>query len=503
MIVTFILLERISGSLRNVSIKSIEKLDGLLSSEFDYNDSCRSRYQSFMYGKTLPFKPSPYLVSKLRNYEEHHRRCGPGTRPYTNALKHLNSHNTTAPTDDCNYVVWISFSGLGNRILTITSAFLYALLTNRVLLIDQANHMTDLFCEPFPFTSWFLPQDFPLQKNFQNFHQNSSECHGYMVKNKVLINSSIEMIPPYIYLHLSHDYNRYDKSFFCDKEQPLLRKVPWLIMKTDNYFVPSLFFIESFEEELFKLFPEKDTIFHHLGRYLFHPTDQVWGLITRYYNTYFVTADEKIGLQIRSFRGPNYISQVTDQIISCISNEKLLPKINDKLNDSLSFESSKKPKYIAVLITSLEDGYYETLKELYWEHQTITGEMVGFYQPSHEGYQRSHEKMHERKAWAEIYVLSLSDKLMTSARSTFGYVAQGLGGLKPWILYNLRNKTIGVDPTCGRAMSIEPCFHSPPHRDCKGNIDIDTGKLVPYIRHCEDVSWGLKVVGTHTTQKNL
>lgn len=175
-------------------------LGGLLPSGFD-EASCLSRYQSFMYRKASPFKPSPYLLSKLRNYEELHRRCGPGTQPYNEALKQLRSHQKTAAPTECNYVVWIAFSGLGNRILTVASAFLYALLTNRVLLVDPGTAMTELFCEPFPGTSWFLPGDFPLTKQFKSFDQKSPQCHGYMLQNN-LLNVSMERVPPYLYLHL-------------------------------------------------------------------------------------------------------------------------------------------------------------------------------------------------------------------------------------------------------------------------------------------------------------
>ncbi|XP_074274603.1 galactoside 2-alpha-L-fucosyltransferase-like [Silene latifolia] len=472
-----------------VEVPDAKLLGGLLSSGFD-EASCLSRYESYMYRKATSFKPSGYLLSKLRKYEELHRQCGPGTQQYNEALKQLKFGNTTASPTECNYVVWMAFSGLGNRILTISAAFLYALLSNRVLLVDPGTDMKDLFCEPFPSTSWFLPGDFPLTNQFKDFNQESPKCHGYMLKNKHL-NASAESIPPYLYLHLGHDYNDNDKLFFCDDDQSILSKVPWLIMKTDNYFVPSLFLIPSFEQELFKLFPEKVTIFHHLGRYLFHPTNQVWGLITRYYNAYLAEADERISIQIRTFEdGPGPFQHVKDQIKSCLSKEKLLPEIS---KDESLVTSSKNKKTIAVLTTSLSAGYYETLRELYWEYPTVNGDMVGFYQPSHEGHQQSQKKMHSRKAWAEMYLLSLSDKLVTSAWSTFGYVAQGLGGLKPWILNKPEDEKT-PDPPCVRAMSIEPCFHAPPFWDCKKKTGIDTGNLVPHVRHCEDMTWGLKVV---------
>ncbi|KAK6931264.1 Xyloglucan fucosyltransferase [Dillenia turbinata] len=462
-------------------------VSGLLSANFN-EESCLSRYQSVSYRKTSPYKPSPYLVSRLRSYENLHKRCGPHTEAYDKALEQLNS-GVKIGDSECNYVVWISFSGLGNRILTLASAFLYALLTNRVLLADPGNDLGTLLCEPFPQTSWLLPLDFPLKGKFESFDQKFTHCHGNMLSTKRI--SAERTLPSFLYLHLAHDYNEHDKLFFCDDEQSVLHKVPWLIMKTNNYFVPSLFLMPSFENELKKLFPEKEAVFHHLGRYLFHPTNDVWGLITRYYEAYLAKADEKIGIQIRTFEpGHGPFDYVMDQIQSCFLQEKLLPEI--KMQESVKIHS-KNPISKAVLMTSLSAGYYEKVRDMYWRYPTATGEVIGVYQPSHETFQQSENKMHNKKALAEMYLLSLSDKLITSSWSTFGYVAQGLGGLTPWIMYKPENQT-ATDPACGRAMSMEPCFHAPPFYDCKAKRGIDTGRVVPHVRHCEDMSWGLKLV---------
>ncbi|KAK2996237.1 hypothetical protein RJ639_025042 [Escallonia herrerae] len=460
-------------------------LDGLLSSEFD-KSSCLSRYQSVAYRKESAHKPSSYLISRLRSYEALHRRCGPYTQSYNKTVEKLMSGQHTE-ISECNYVVWISFSGLGNRILTLASAFLYALLTNRVLLVDRGVDMADLFCEPFPKVSWLLPSDFPIANQFNNFDQKSPHSYGNMLKRNPVGNSTLQ----FSYLHLAHDYDDQDKLFFCDQDQTSIQKVPWLIMKTDNYFIPSLFLIPSFEQELNNLFPEKETVFHFLGRYLFHPTNPVWGLISRYYQAYLAKADEKIGLQIRVFdTGTGPFQYVLDQILACSLKEKLLPEINQN-EDIGSLPLNQKTK--AVLMTSLNAGYFERVRDIYWEFPTVTGEVIGVYQPSHEEYQQTEKHVHNRKAWAEMYLLSLTDKLVTSSWSTFGYVAQGLGGLKPWILYKPENQT-APDPPCRRAMSMEPCFHAPPFYDCKRKTGVDTGALVPHVRHCEDMSWGLKLV---------
>lgn len=460
-------------------------LGGLLPIGFD-EQSCRSRYQSILYRKVLPHQPSPHLISRLRNYEVLHKRCGPHTESYNRSLDNLKS-GQHATSSDCNYIVWVSFSGLGNRVLTLASAFLYALLTNRVLLVDRGTDIPDLFCEPFPETSWLLPSDFPLNDQFNSLDQKSPHSYGNILKSNV----TGSKLPPFVYLHLVHDYDDQDKLFFCEQDQTDLQSVPWLIMKTDNYFVPSLFLIPSFEQELSDLFPEKDTVFHHLGRYLLHPTNTVWGLITRYYQAYLAGADEKIGIQIRVFdTGTGPFKHVLDQILACTKEKNLLPQTSDK--DPITSPSGN-PKTKAVLMTSLSSGYSEAVRNIYWEYPTVTGEVIAVHQPSHEEYQQTEKHMHNRRAWAEMYLLSLTDKLVTSSWSTFGYVAQSLGGMKPWILYKPENMT-APDPPCQRAMSMEPCFHAPPFYDCKRKTGIDTGILVPHVRHCEDMKWGLKLV---------
>ncbi|KAK4362248.1 hypothetical protein RND71_017489 [Anisodus tanguticus] len=256
-------------------------LGGLLPTGFD-ETSCLSRYESFLYNKPLQHKPSSYLISGLRRYEALHKQCGPYTELYNKTVDLIKSGEYSSDSSVCNYVVWISYSGLGNRILTLTSAFLYALLTNRVLLVDPRVNLPDLFCEPFPEVSWLLPPDFPIIDQFSSFNQKSPHSYGYMMRNNVNLNE---------------------------------------------------------------------------------------------------------------------------------------PIVN----------SSGKTKTISVLTTSLNPRYFEEIRNIYWENPTVTGEIVSIFQPSHEEHQQTEKLMHDRKAWAEMYLLSLSDKLVTSAWSTFGYVAQGLG----------------------------------------------------------------------------
>ncbi|AQK54473.1 hypothetical protein ZEAMMB73_Zm00001d051541 [Zea mays] len=117
-----------------------------------------------MYHRNPGRRPSEHLVSKPRRHEALQRRCGPGTAAYSSALEQLKSgKNAGASPRIQSAGTSISYRGLGNRILTAASAFLYALLTDCVLIVDSSNEMGELFCEPFPDTTWLLPwRSFPL-----------------------------------------------------------------------------------------------------------------------------------------------------------------------------------------------------------------------------------------------------------------------------------------------------------------------------------------------------
>ncbi|CAL5199720.1 unnamed protein product [Lathyrus oleraceus] len=475
-------------SLSSISIASDQLLDGLLVSAFD-ESSCLSRYRSHLYRKASPYKPSVYLISKLRNYESLHRSCGPRTKSYNKVMRKGPKLSKNDAGKNCKYLVWTASNGLGNRMITLAAAFLYAILTDRVLLVKFGTDMFGLFCEPFPDSSWLLPRNFPYWKG-----QKHIETYENMLMNSK-INRSNGFLPQFLILNLQHTHDGHNNFFHCDQSQVLLQKVPVLILSSDQYFVPSLFMIPSFTQELSNMFPKKDTVFHHLGRYLFHPSNEAWELISRFYEAHLAKENEKIGLQIRVYnthRAPH--KTIINEILACTLQHKLLPDIG--VPKTVAESHLKKQASKAVLVASLYSEYGEKLRTMYKANTTVTGEVINVYQPSHEGRQKSNNDTHNIKAWTEIYLLSLCDALITSPKSTFGYVAHSLGGLKPWILERAYGETF-PNPPCRRAKSMEPCFHYPPKHDCRANNTIDFTSLFHHMKHCEDVSSGLRLVNVN------
>jgi xyloglucan fucosyltransferase len=474
----------------------------LLTEGFDIEScgSCHSRYQSAVYRRNPGRKPSKYLVSKLRRQEALQRRCGPGTAAYSNALEQLRSDKSVA-SPECSYIVSISYRGVGNRFLAIATAaaFLYALLTDRVLLVDRSNAMDELFCEPFLRATWLLSPDFPLT-NYTNFDIDTAERYGNMLKNEVVRPdagdvSTAQQLPAFAYVHLNYDATLEDKYFFCDDDQRLLRRVQWLVMRTDNYIIPGMFLVPAFQEELDLLFPEPDTVFHHLSRYLFHPSNHVWGLVTRYYNTHLAAAQKRVGIQVRVYGVLPDSPALLEQITACTQKKGLLPEVL-ATTDPISSPDPGASRSVSVIVTSLKPWYSDELKGMYWEHATAAGEAVSVHQPSHEEHQRSGATSHDSKAVAEIYLLSMTDVLVTSSMSTFGYVAQGLGGVRPWVLYKPANGSGPADPPCGQDVSMEPCYFKPLSYDCRRQKQwVDPSKALPHVQGCRDAGWGVKLVG--------
>ncbi|KAM3207793.1 hypothetical protein ACQJBY_062829 [Aegilops geniculata] len=493
-------LTAMGGGLLNVSRQSAASADelfgGLLSPGSDRH-ACLSRYQSPHYYKHSPYAPSPHLLRKLRDYEARHSRCGPGTPLYAKSVDHLRSGSSRSTEDaECNYIVWIPYNGLGNRMLSLLSTFLYALLTDRVLLVHSTDDFTGLFCEPFPGAdaTWVLPPDFPIA-GMSWLGVGSNQSYGNLLDAKKIANdpakATAQSVPPYVYLHLAHDLRRSDRLFYCNDDQLVLAKVNWLLVQNDFYFVPALYELAEFEGELRRLFPAKESVAHLLGRYLFHPSNSVWGMITRYYHTYMAQAEERIGVQIRMFSWATIpADDMYSQIMACSRQEHILPDVvdGDAAASSSSHDGSSKPK--AILIASLQADYYDRIKSTYYEHAAKGGGMVGVFQPSHEERQIMGQRPHNQKALAEIYLLSFSDVLLTTGASTFGYMSSSLAGLRPTMLMVPEDGKV-PEPPCVRAVSMEPCFHMMPDVECRGKA-VNKEELSRHVKECEDVGKGIK-----------
>lgn len=410
-----------------------------------------------------------------------------------------NGSNSKAELGDCQFVIWIANSGLGNRMITITSAFVYALLTDRVLLLDHSGtDVTGLYCEPFPGTSWLLPENYDYNWINEMTWENKHKLGLYLQENGTANVTIPNPIPNnYIFINLMHDYDDFDKRFFCHRIQKQLRSVPLLYWRSNNYAVPGLHFDHAFHRELDLMFPERGTLFHHMIRYLFRPSNVMWGPILRFRQPYLKGAHRQVGLQLRILESNVTASVVADQLLACVLEKNLLPKRTPTaLEDTLQ---NSRQGTTAVVVASLDQVYYDKLRNYYLDLPVEGDDYIAVHSPSKEEYQQ-YGFDHDKKAWADIYLLSLSDDLVTSPWSTFGYVAHGLAGQTPWLLTKTPSaetalETFQAQGHCNRGVSLEPCFHAPPELDCEGHgVGLDPKTILPFIKPCEDVVGGVKIM---------
>ncbi|KAG2594889.1 galactoside 2-alpha-L-fucosyltransferase-like [Panicum virgatum] len=459
--------------------------------------SCWSRYETWRYYKHFPYAPSPHLLRKLRAYEARHRRCAPGTPLYARSVEQLRSGRSADEAMECNYIVWLPFDGLGNRMLSMVSGFLYALLTDRVFLVALPPDSADLFCEPFPGTTWLLPlEDFPVANLFGLGHNPEQSYTRLLSRKKIVVdsdpvnNATAPPVPAYVYLSLG--YQLTDRIFFCGEHQLALGKVKWLLLYSDLYFVPSLYPIAGFRDELRRLFPARESASHLLLRYLLHPTNPVWGLVTRYYHAYLAPATRRIGVQVRMFGFASVpVDDMYNQILACSRQERVLPEIDD---DGGAAAGTGSKTSTAILIASLYPDYYERLRARYYEHAAAKGgAWVGVFQPTHEERQATENLAHNQRALAEIYLLSFSEELLTSGLSTFGYVSSSLAGVRPVILLTAFDHNVPATP-CRQAVSMEPCNLTPPRDvECRRGGAVDGDDVARHVRVCEDFHNGVKL----------
>lgn len=456
----------------------------------------------------------------------------------------------------CRYVMPVCEQGLGNRLLTLVSAFLYAMLTGRTLVIGDVN-LHDLLCEPFSGSSWLLPDNIALSIKEESTHaprawelvqQESKGLRKKPVNVDLLKNGSkLRMTTAY----LRWDAEVADHNFFCELEQIAISNAKWLVIESDQYFLPGLFLIPSFQQRLEELFPNRDP-FSQLSSVLLHPSNVVWERVTRLENTYFRNAARRVGIQVRTFADSSVDGTANPRILECVVNvSKVLPQplpsaalekllhsakasnewpneskeaivdmeLREMEDESISNITKSELKALhtvlendvatapvtAVLVTSLHSGHWEYLREKYVDGLSQDGTLVELVSLSH-SQEEVHQLVQDRQAFTEMWLLSRSDELITSDFSTFGYISAGLGRLRPWLLNNrmggvmLDNYTDNGRAVCYRALSFEPCFHFFPQKNVcsSGNRSEPFGKSLTYLNPCRDFPQGVRLVSEQT-----
>jgi xyloglucan fucosyltransferase len=109
--------------------------------------SPNSRSSSTLVGSHAKWKPV------LEEYANLHSLC---IRAAGNLTEYFFARNTSS---GCKFVIAEAKTGMGNKVLLMTSAVVYAILTQRVILIPTSTSIPGIMCEPFLGSTWALSDD--------------------------------------------------------------------------------------------------------------------------------------------------------------------------------------------------------------------------------------------------------------------------------------------------------------------------------------------------------
>ncbi|KAG0578811.1 hypothetical protein KC19_4G051000 [Ceratodon purpureus] len=487
-----------ASAYRNVSFNDVD------AETWRYYNPCKARAELGPRYARRPranlVDPNPQWDLVLEEYAALHRTC---MRTVGNITEYYLSGATTS---SCKFLIMeIGGVGLGNKVAVMISAMLYAVLTQRVILVNGESLLPWTMCEPFLGSCWMLDQHFPLPGRhgwestmlgrWAGWESPDWKSSRYFEKG-VDARKAGRDAPSVSAVKVDHS-DPEKTRFFCNTEQAFLTKATWLHFSGCLYFLPKLFAVPAFRPALEALFPDPSLTLTYLLRSLMLPRNDVWEQVKQHDQDLFADVDHRVGIQIRFLYGRKVYfkgasKRANDHVKQCVAENNILPKIELETKSS----SVRPGQVTRVLVTSLHTALSEELLKMYENRRTATGETVKITQLTHRG-QQGFSTDEDLKAMVEIMLLSLVDELLVTPLSTFGGLAQAYGAILPWFVEVKKD-----DVPCARAQTFDLCYqmaHS--HYDCPHEPNIDRKliqSVLPYMRRCLPIeeSIGLQLVSS-------
>eukprot|EP00759_Apiculatamorpha_spiralis_P057582 PhF_6_TR8713/c0_g1_i1/m.13671/K13681/FUT; xyloglucan fucosyltransferase len=333
------------------------------------------------------------------------------------------------------YLVYIPKSGLGNRLLTLASAYLFAWLTSRTLVVLPITQNTSELLDFAHPTSSSL---FPPPEILTAF--NPHESHAWIQKTGRFLD---------IAFHKKSDGTRKnDWNMLCNMN--LSESYPEEVIRvvSNQYYAP-LFFVNPFYKSMLQnLFPEvyrknnnSRTLFRMLSESLWQPSSAVHLVMKRFYQS--LSMFPTVGVQIRIF-SHQYVA-ACEAFWSCAQH-------STTNNNTASY-------YLASM---------NTLTRQCWTHHTQQHKRTTHIltQQTATEVQQTGHTTHDVFALADMLLLGGRNihTLWISPKSTFGYVALALATNPTlrWGVVDLKKAksaaVCSVFPQSSSMMSREPCF---------------------------------------------
>ncbi|CAI7841679.1 unnamed protein product [Closterium sp. NIES-53] len=263
---------------------------------------------------------SETLKRKLRAYHEYRRDCD-AKENITSLKTKLRVGNAT----ECKYLLW-HFSpgdGQGNQYISLVSAFVYALLTNRVFLLLTERGPGKLMCQPFEGAPWFVFSDVKGELWDAEVLHIKIAYPYFQERVKALQNGTSDAMPVPNVANINLQHNVANTSiFFCESEQHWLARVPSLLLRANQYFLPALFYHPSFRRHIRDLFPS-GRIFQTVSQLIMFPNNRLWAAITDNIHRRAAPAAARVGLQLRQ-SSEGIMSQAAECIVQVMEGDAVV-----------------------------------------------------------------------------------------------------------------------------------------------------------------------------------
>ncbi len=330
--------------------------------------------------------------------------------------------------------------GLGNQLETLVSSFVLAILTERIFLVDGAtvHHLL----QPPEGMRWHW------ELLFNGLGERFIHSRSLMVN--LQWQNPLEF-PPL----LCNDLSKYYKEQF-------------VFLFSDQYYLPALSHNPHYAQFFRDWFPPVD-VFGPLARFLIRPRAPVAAEIVRFHKQ--LTSNKSsssrrvIGIQLRTATMKGFDAEfcawdswaMADYPAAYFKCALLMDTLSQS---SVDHVASAEDLQAAAAMTSIggigagEPGERAAVFFLATDNigvrplaKAALGHRVHYFE------QEVTRKINVGHATAliDMFLLALSDDIITTSMSTFGYVAAGLASLPPVLL--------SFQAQCARELTSQPCFH--------------------------------------------
>lgn len=365
-------------------------------------------------------------------------------------------------------------------------------------MVDEREYK-QLFCDPFHQSSWWIPSlsHKAIIASFQK-EPRMAEAIKKIDSGEIIFRANLD---------LTGNVQKDDFFFFCAEGQRALKKIKFVSIKSGQYFSTGLWGMRDFRAELENLFPDR-MVFTHVAREIFLPNNNLWEKIKNIYDSSL--QGHLVGLQLRMRDVPKEEGRWEEKfkiLKDCLLEDShFLPSPfngtkgekketlvssetgKDSFSNSIDFLKSRNLS-TTIFVASMHGEFRTFLQKLYPLNVTENGNGIKVHMESATGKQLRNNVNAAEEAFVEMWLLSFSNSLLVSDRSTFGYISAGIGGIHA---YHIGMDTRGKPgtPVCKQRISTEPCyFHAPRNLECRieGGWDV-TKNNSHFITHCDSGS---------------